>query len=312
MSPRVEARSKSEQVGSPYTIDAQYSYFRDLAVVAQSEARKNAAIDNPRLRGRDPGEMIGEMFPGPGPRYADETPDAARRRLTAHQRSVERMSTHEAWLAEGIYRQLAQTERNIDTKVMLAELRDLSSAAGSGAGFIPSGAPTFVQEAFRTAARAQATVAAALGVAPLPAKGLEVQAPRLTSTATAELHTELAAITESSPTTALATSPVGYVVAMVDVSQQLLDRNDPVTLDQAIGADLGAALALKFDDVLLHGTGTAPQPRGIYTVANTGGTTITTRTRRRPPASWRSSCGRRMPPPQTARPAAAPRTLRRT
>ncbi len=275
MSPRAEARSKPANT-SPYTTDgAEHSYFRDMAVVALSEARKDAAIENPRLRGRDPGEMIGEMFPGPGPRYADETADDARGRLTAHKRSVERTSTHESWLAGGLYRQLAQTERNIDSKIMLAELRDLSSAAGSGAGFIPSGAPTTVQEAFRTAARAQATVAAALGVAPLPAKGLEVQAPRLSTTATAEIHTEHAAITESSPTTALATSPVGYIVAMVDVSQQLLDRNDPVTLDQAIGADLGAALAVKFDDAILHGSGTAPQPRGIYTVANTGGTTIT-------------------------------------
>jgi hypothetical protein len=39
--------------------------------------------------------------------------------------------------------------------------------------------------------------------------------------------------------------------------------------------ELGGALAVKFDDMILHGSGTAPQPRGIYTGAAANGSAVT-------------------------------------
>jgi hypothetical protein len=39
--------------------------------------------------------------------------------------------------------------------------------------------------------------------------------------------------------------------------------------------ELGGALAVKFDDMILHGSGTAPRPRGIYTEAAANGNAVT-------------------------------------
>jgi Phage capsid family len=59
---------------------------------------------------------------------------------------------------------------------------------------------------------------------------------------------------------------VGFVVGEVDASRQLFDFAEP-NLDQALAAELGAAIAAATDDIVLHGSGTGMTPRGLQNVS---------------------------------------------
>jgi len=146
------------------------------------------------------------------------------------------------------------------------ELRDLSSG---GNPFIPAGAAVYVAEAFAVAARARASLFAALPQLPLPRYGLKVEVPRLTSgSAVAVVSAENTPVTEVDPATALASSARAYIAGQVDASRQLIEMARP-GFDQVLARDLGAALGTNVDSQLVTGINSSGQTEGLSQVSGT-------------------------------------------
>jgi Phage capsid family len=155
------------------------------------------------------------------------------------------------------------------------ELRDLSS---SGNTFIPAGAAVYVASEFSVAARARASLFDALPQRPLPEFGLKVEVPRLvTGGSVAVVASENSAVSETDPTSALASSARAYLAGNVDVSRQLLELARP-GIDQVVSRDLGRDLGLKVDQQLVTGSNAAGQTEGLATVAGTIAITYTAAT----------------------------------
>jgi hypothetical protein len=217
------------------------SFWHDLLVERESAERAQRAIFSPALRGRDQGD--------PNNPTADRELAGARERL----RTVRELNRHEL-------ERLAQ--------------RDLTSA-----GFIPAaGAPMFIAEQFAAAARARAGLAAALRQEPLPAQGDHIETPRLaTGAAVAVVASENAAVQETDPTSALASSNKALVSGQVDVSRQLLEFSKP-GIDSVLALDLGNDTGLKIDQQLISGTNANGQTLGLATVSGINTVTYTSGT----------------------------------
>jgi hypothetical protein len=136
------------------------------------------------------------------------------------------------------------------------------STPGGGA-FVPPGPPDYLADRFATSARAQATVAAALGVEPLREFGMALDVPRIeTGAATAVQTAENAAVQETDPDLAIASSRVAYIAGQVDASRQLVERSNPA-FDLVIAAELGKDLGLKVDVQALYGTNASGETLGL-------------------------------------------------
>jgi HK97 family phage major capsid protein len=224
-------RGKEPPPHAPYSPTSRYSFFRDLLIVAEHDARRAQARANPVLRGH-----VDEPIPAPGERSAGGV-EGARSRL---RRAA---------------RQMGPLER-----------RDLSTAAGTGGEFVPPGAPAFIGVEFAAAARAQATLAAALPRRPLPDAGLKIEVPRIATGATVAVQaSENAAVSETDPTTAMASSNLATIAGDVDMSRQLFERARP-GMDEVLARDLGRALGAALDAQLVAGTNATGQTRGIANV----------------------------------------------
>ena len=151
------------------------------------------------------------------------------------------------------------------------EWRDLSSTTAPDA--LRPSAPGFIAETFGRAARAQATLAAALGLRPLEDEMVDttggqavVSVPRLaTGAAVAVQASQNAAVQETDPTTAKAESPVTTIAGLVDMSRQLFDLSRP-GFDTVLAEDLGRAHGASLDAELVQGTGTAGRTLGLNSV----------------------------------------------
>jgi hypothetical protein len=144
------------------------------------------------------------------------------------------------------------------------------------------GVPSYIARLFATTARARSQIAAVLPTEQLPSVGLELSAPRFTSGVGVAPQTENSAVQETDPATDRAVATVGYIAGNVDLSRQLFDRSSLTSFDRALAVELAAALATSLDDQLLHGSGTAPQLRGL---ANVSGITAVTKTNATPSAA---------------------------
>lgn len=87
---------------------------------------------------------------------------------------------------------------------------------------------------------------------------------RLESDALGGWRLENAAITESDPTFSRIAFNARSLAVMVKVSRELLEDN-VVNLEDAMMNAFAASMAVELDRVMLIGSGTAPEPRGIYT-----------------------------------------------
>jgi hypothetical protein len=65
------------------------------------------------------------------------------------------------------------------------EYRDLTTVSTDGGGFVPTGSPpSYVADAFAASARAASVMSGVLPYRPLPASGMELKSPRITTSAT--------------------------------------------------------------------------------------------------------------------------------
>jgi hypothetical protein len=216
--------------------DSCHSWWGDRLMLADSRARANRAVTSPIYRGRDPGDVD---RPGVG---TEQDIAAAEERL------------------------------RLSASIGATELRDMSS---SGNPFVPVGVAVYVAQEFAVAARARASLFAALPQLPLPQYGLKVEVPRLTGGGSvAVITSDNSTVTEVDPTTALASSGRAYISGDVDVSRQLLEFSRP-GWDQVMSADLGRALGVAVDSQLVTGSNTSGQTEGLATVSGINTVTYT-------------------------------------
>lgn len=85
---------------------------------------------------------------------------------------------------------------------------------------------------------------------------------RLATDPVAAWRSEHGAVTEGDPTFEALTFQARSLAVLVKVSYELLQ--DSVNIDSALMNAFAQAMALQVDGVALTGTGTAPQPRGVW------------------------------------------------
>jgi len=148
--------------------------------------------------------------------------------------------------------------------------RDLTSG-GSGTGAELKGTDHLGNEFIDVLRNKMVTLQA--GVRVLSGLKGNIDIPKLTAGATLYWATEVAAITESTPTTASVTMSPKKCGAYIEISKMLLAQSDP-SAEAIFQNDLLQALALGWDAAILHGTG-SPQPTGIAATSNIGSVTGT-------------------------------------
>src|SRR5215211_6954917 len=146
-----EARKRADRRGKPaYAADSPHSFFSDLLLDAQARARRDKALDSPRLRGRDPGADMPATHRG-------DTLQSVRARLADA-------------AAEAEIRQLRSG----------VERRDLDSTTlYGGAEFVASQLPDHLAREFAAGAATQASFSLALRRIRLPEKGITFPIPVL-------------------------------------------------------------------------------------------------------------------------------------
>lgn len=105
-------------------------------------------------------------------------------------------------------------------------------------------------------------------VVPMDSQTLKV--PRISGSPTAAWREENAAIPEGDLTFDSVTFTARSLALIVRASRELIEDGQDV--DNTVRDDLAAQVALELDRVMLRGTGTAPEPRGVR---NTTGVTVT-------------------------------------
>lgn len=218
---------------SPYTVDGDFSWFRDRLVVEEAARQaQHARFSRYDMRGVEA---------------------AAFEILTPN-------------LTHGTYRDAEERLRRFHESAEFRAANTTTSTAGGG--FALANAPVHVSEAFATAARAAATLTSALDVQPLPEKGMSVKAPRITTGLEAMVQTTQNADPGASQAVveAAVESPVTTIYGWVDASMQLLDRAEP-GFDVVAARELGEVIGLRTDQALLTGSGTAPEMRGLLNVS---------------------------------------------
>jgi capsid protein len=91
----------------------------------------------------------------------------------------------------------------------------------------------------------------------------QVSIPRLATGASVAAGTENSAVSELDPTSSSASSAVGTVSGLVDLSNQLADFSRPVAMDTVIADDLGRAYGSALDAQLISGAGSGGATKGL-------------------------------------------------
>jgi len=104
------------------------------------------------------------------------------------------------------------------------------------------------------------------GVRVLSTDSKSVVYPAITADVAPDMYAEAATITPGDPTFSSVTATPRKMAHLIQFSNEVLDDSDPSAAD-VVRSNLLAAMALKADQQLLEGTGTAPQVRGLKNVA---------------------------------------------
>lgn len=110
------------------------------------------------------------------------------------------------------------------------------------------------------------SVAIRAGALFVPLDTQQTTIARLVSDPAAGWRAENAAIAESDPTFDAVTFTARSLAVLVKISRELLD--DSANIEQALMAAFAGSLAGELDRVSLFGSGTAPEPRGIFNTTN--------------------------------------------
>ncbi len=121
--------------------------------------------------------------------------------------------------------------------------------------------------------RARTTVIRA-GAVTVPLDTQKTSIARIASDPVAAWRNENAAIAESDPTFELVQFNARSLAVLVKVSRELLE--DSINLEQALMGAFAGSMAVELDRVALFGTGTAPEPRGIFNTTGVGSVSMGT------------------------------------
>jgi HK97 family phage major capsid protein len=110
------------------------------------------------------------------------------------------------------------------------------------------------------------TVAIQAGALTVPLDTEKTTIARLESDPVAGWRLELGNVAVSDPTFGAVTFQARSLACLVKVSRELLE--DSANIDSALMNAFAGAMAAEVDRVAFFGTGTAPQPRGIFNTAN--------------------------------------------
>lgn len=138
----------------------------------------------------------------------------------------------------------------------------LSEGTDSAGGY---SVPRFLMGEVIDRMRARTTVIQA-GALTLPLETQVTTIARIANDPTAGWRAESAALAESDPTFEAVTFTARSLAVLVKISRELLD--DSANIDQALTMAFAGAMAVELDRVSLVGSGTAPEPRGIFNQTN--------------------------------------------
>ena len=138
----------------------------------------------------------------------------------------------------------------------------LSEGTDSAGGYtVPDHLMTQVIDAMRAK-----TVAIQAGALTVPLDTEKTTIARLESDPAAGWRLELGNVAVSDPTFGAVTLQARSLACLVKVSRELLE--DSANIDSALMNAFAGAMAAELDRVALFGSGTAPEPRGIFNTAN--------------------------------------------
>ena len=138
--------------------------------------------------------------------------------------------------------------------------------------------PQYLIDDYAPLARAGANFYNALPKRDLPAFGNKVEISRITTGSTADVQaSENATVDETNMDDTLLTVNVDTIAGQQDVSKQALDRGGQpgFNLEDVIFQDLASAYYTKLDNLLINGSGSSGQPKGISQVSGINTVTYT-------------------------------------
>lgn len=138
----------------------------------------------------------------------------------------------------------------------------LSEGTDSAGGYT---VPNYLSAQLIDAMRAK-TVVIQAGAMTVPLETQETTIARLASDPQASWRLENADVAESDPTFEAVTFTARSLACLVKVSRELLE--DSLNLDSAMNNAFAQSLARSTDLAALFGSGTAPEPRGVFSTTN--------------------------------------------
>lgn len=141
-------------------------------------------------------------------------------------------------------------------------------------GFVP---PAYLAEDFAAYARAGRPTAELCRKMPLPAEGMSVNLPRITTpTKTGVQTAENNTLANQDPASTLLTSPVVTIGGYTSLSRQAVERGQ--LTEQVVVQDLAADYAAQLDAQILTGSGTGGQHLGMLNVTGINSVAFTSTT----------------------------------
>lgn len=153
------------------------------------------------------------------------------------------------------------------------EARDVGTGAFTGLVV-----PQYLVDEYAPIARAGSPFYNAVPKKDLPAFGNKIEISRITTgSAAAEQASENSAVQETNMDDTLLTVNVDTIAGQQDVSRQALERGGQpgFSLENIIFQDLVAAYYTKLDNLLINGSGSSGQPKGISQVSGINSVTYT-------------------------------------
>jgi len=166
----------------------------------------------------------------------------------------------DAWNARHNNDPAAQERLARHLREVEVERRDIQSSTLNG--LIP---PLYVLDQAATTARAGRPFANIIPSFQLPENGMTVYATRVTTGASADVQTELGAVSETDLVTTDITIPVVTITGQQDVSRQAVERGQ--LTDALVFQELMEAYAERLDLQCINGSGASGQHRGILNVS---------------------------------------------
>ena len=153
------------------------------------------------------------------------------------------------------------------------EARDVGTGAFTGLVV-----PQYLVDEFAPIARAGSPFYNAVPKQDLPAYGNKIEISRITTgSAAAEQASQNSAVQETNMDDTLLTVNVDTIAGQQDVSRQALERGGQpgFSLENIIFQDLVSAYYTKLDNLMINGSGSSGQPKGISQVSGINQTTYT-------------------------------------